>query len=388
MRVLLSDGSSLTSRQCATLLAGAGHQVGVLLPQPLALTRATVAVRRWHRVPRYGPDPLGWAAAALAVLDAGGYDVILPTSEQVAVLSLLIDDVTRRGAATAVPPYSALCRVQDKLAAEALLTQLGLPRPRATVAAAPEQLLCAALPAYLKAPIGTASTGVRYATSTADLAAAVPAFTALGAFGLGGVLIQQPVAGPLVMVQAVFDNGRLVAASASRRDREGASGGASLKTTVPLGPITTDLERLGTALTWHGALSLDVIDSPDGPVIVDINPRLVEPGNAAAAGLDLVATLLEVAGGLSPRRRPDPKPDVRTHQLLLALLAAAATAKPRRALVFELARAATHSGPYRHSREELTPLAGDPIAAVALVSASCAAPVRPVHKRAPRSQWW
>jgi len=32
MRVLLSDGSGLTSRQCAGLLGAAGHRVGVLAP--------------------------------------------------------------------------------------------------------------------------------------------------------------------------------------------------------------------------------------------------------------------------------------------------------------------------------------------------------------------
>ena len=32
MRILLSDGAGLTSRQCATVLARAGHQVEALSP--------------------------------------------------------------------------------------------------------------------------------------------------------------------------------------------------------------------------------------------------------------------------------------------------------------------------------------------------------------------
>ena len=37
MFVLLSDGAGLTARQCATLLAAAGHRVEALSPDPLCL---------------------------------------------------------------------------------------------------------------------------------------------------------------------------------------------------------------------------------------------------------------------------------------------------------------------------------------------------------------
>jgi uncharacterized protein YbjT (DUF2867 family) len=68
MRVLLSDGSGLTARQAATQLAAAGHTVEVLTPDSFALTRFTRHVTRVHKVPAYGPDPLRWLDAALAVL--------------------------------------------------------------------------------------------------------------------------------------------------------------------------------------------------------------------------------------------------------------------------------------------------------------------------------
>ena len=51
MKVLLSDGAGLTARQTATLLAGAGHRVEVLSPDPFCLCRFTVHVRRVHRAP-------------------------------------------------------------------------------------------------------------------------------------------------------------------------------------------------------------------------------------------------------------------------------------------------------------------------------------------------
>ena len=67
MLVLLSDGAGLTGRQCATVLARAGHSVEALSPAGLCLGRMTRHVRRVHRVPAIGRDPFGWLDAALEV---------------------------------------------------------------------------------------------------------------------------------------------------------------------------------------------------------------------------------------------------------------------------------------------------------------------------------
>ena len=52
MRVLLTEGNGLTSRQVATHLDRLGHHVEVLTPDPLCLARFTKHVRRLHRSPR------------------------------------------------------------------------------------------------------------------------------------------------------------------------------------------------------------------------------------------------------------------------------------------------------------------------------------------------
>ena len=144
-------------------------------------------------------------------------------------------------------------------------------------------------------PIGTASAGVRRAGSPDELRQVAADYERLGAFGPEGVLVQQPVAGPLAMVQAVFARGELVAFHACERVREGASGGASHKLGLDLPEAREHMARLGAALDWHGALSADVILGPDGPRFIDINPRLVEPVNALASGVDLAGALVEVA---------------------------------------------------------------------------------------------
>jgi hypothetical protein len=372
MRVLLSDGSGLTARQTAWLLRRNGHEVGVLTSDPWALTRFTSAVRRLHRVPPYGDDPLTWVEAALTI--ARDYDVLLPTQEQAAVLALVRD---RIGAKTAVPDFAALRRVQDKVSAERLLVELGLPRPPGYIAHTPAQLRAGA---FLKAPIGTASQGVHYVRHAHELPAVAATLVAQRAFELGGVLVQERVEGTLLMVQAVFADGRLLALHANTRDRTGSGGGAVHKTSVSAEPLVSTVERIGAALRWHGALSLDAIDAADGPVVIDVNPRLVEPGNAALAGLDLVDLLCAVARGDAPHGGLRSRPGVRTHQLVLGLLSAAAE-RGRRGVAGELCAAVGRLGRYTGSNEELGPLRRDVKAAALLAGLSGALLVAPGLQR-------
>ena len=119
------------------------------------------------------------------------------------------------------------------------------------------------------------------------------------------------------------------------------------------------MDRLGRRLAWHGALSFDAIVTADGPVVIDVNPRLVEPGNAMAAGTDLVAALLAVATGAAAPLSGESRPGVTTHQLLMAILGAAQRTGRRGAVAGEVAAALAHRGPYAGSREELLPLRDD-----------------------------
>ena len=377
MRVLLTDGSGLTARQVATQLARAGHTVDVLASDPLALTRFTRHVRRVHRVPRYGVDPFGWLDAAVAIYSAGGFDLLFPTQEQVAVLSASGERLRSRGVRTAVPPFDALVRVQDKLAALATLAELHLPQPDAAVVATGEELVAwDRLPIFVKTPIGTATSGVAFASNQAELRDVALTWEAAGLF-TDGALVQSPVVGELVMIQAIFCRGDLVASHANLRVREGASGGASHKRSIDLPVVRDHLGVLGRHLAWHGALSIDAILTADGPSYIDINPRLVEPGNAMRAGVDLVGAMLDIATRAQPERQSPGRPGVATHQLLLAVLGTAQHEGTRRAVLAELLGALRHRGDYEDSTEELTPIRGDLRAAIPVVAAGSATLARP-----------
>ena len=381
MFILLSDGAGLTARQCATVLSRAGHQVEALCAERLCLCGMTRHVRRVHRVPGIGTDPFGWLEVAVDLAARRHAEVLLPVQEQVAVMSLQRDRIEAAGLLTAVPDFWALARVQDKVSAFGTLTQAGLPQPPAVVATNPAELEAAgALPAFVKTPIGTASAGVCRVETRAGLRRLAAGYEREGVFAAGGVLVQQPADGPLVMVQSVFAHGEMVAFHACQRVREGAAGGASHKLGLDLPEVREHLAALGAALRWHGALSADVILGRAGAQFIDINPRLVEPVNALASGVDLVRALVEVACTGTSAPQPPGRPGARTHQLLLAVLGAAQHGG-RREIVRELGNALTGRGDYRASREELTPAGGDPLAALPVVLTAAITLVQPAAWR-------
>jgi hypothetical protein len=257
MRILLSEGSGLTSRQVATRLGELGHEVEILSSEPFCLTRFTRHVRKVNSVPPFGGAPLAWLEAAERVVQARHIDLLFPTQEQVAVLSALADE---RRVPTIVPTFKALRRVQDKISASRTLAELAIPQPVSVVAQTARDLdAVRTFPVFVKHPIGTASSGVRRADNRAELEIAA------NALGLGAceLLVQQQSTGMLAMVQAVADRGRLVACHANLRLREGAGGGAALKESVVLPAMARHLDKLMSALGWHGALSVDVIVTPD-----------------------------------------------------------------------------------------------------------------------------
>ena len=371
MRILLSEGSGLTSRQVAGQLGSLGHAVEILSSSKICLTRFTRHVKAVHDVPRFGLDPFGWLAAAERISAERKTDLLFPTQEQVTVLSVRQKHLR---VATIVPPFASLARVQDKISAFRTLKAIGVPQPQTFVISSADDLRqVTTYPVFVKRPVSTASSGVRRATNAQELG------TAARKFGLGQseLIAQSQASGPLAMVQAVAERGRLVAHHACLRLREGVGGGASLKESITLPGLAEMLARLAAALEWNGALSMDLIVAEDGPVVIDVNPRLVEPPNALAAGVDLVAAMLDVAGAAPAQVRPTGGAGKRTRQTLLAILGAAELQGARGAVLCEAFNAIFARGDYAGSTEELTPVARDPVAVVPVAAALVATLIHP-----------
>jgi biotin carboxylase len=383
VRILLTEGAGLTSRQVATRLDQLGHDVSAAVSDPLCLARFTRHVRKLHRVPAFGPAPVAWFEGVLDVAARAHIDVIFPTQEQVTVLSHQLPRLLGAGLATAVPPFAALEQVQDKLSALRMLARLEVAQPRTLVVQDPSEAVdWNSFPAYVKAPVGTGSAGVRRVSDAAGLAQAVRHFVATGACLDGGVLVQEALTGTFVMAQCVFATGSLVAFHANERVQEGANGSAAAKASVDAPGLRAELARLGEALAWHGALSVDAIVVDTRAYIIDLNPRLVEPGNALAAGTDMVSALLAVAMGTPVVASSPSRPGVRTHQFLMALLGAAQRTERRRTVLTEIVRRLRRRGVYTHSTEELLPWRGDLRTMILPLAAALATMIRPALWRA------
>src|SRR5262245_36031982 len=80
--ILLSEGSSLSSRETITALGRAGHEIELLTSDAHCLGRFSKFVRAVHSAPTAGSDPSGYLAAALEVIAKRKIDVLLPVHEQ------------------------------------------------------------------------------------------------------------------------------------------------------------------------------------------------------------------------------------------------------------------------------------------------------------------
>jgi hypothetical protein len=364
-RVLLTEGSSLTAREVVTCLGPAGHHIEVMDPDPLCLARISRWVRKLHRCPHAGSDPLGYLGRLADIVAERAIDVVLPTHEQAWLLSVgrrLLPERVRYAVADA----AAFARVQSKVAFAQLLDEHGLPQPRWRPVASAADLADIAFPYWLKRAFSTAGQGVRAVTDRASRDEAVRTLLGDGV----AALAQEPAPGQYGQVQALFDRGRMVAVHTNVQRASGVGGSAAARLSVDHPAPRAHVAALGEALGWHGGITLDYLHENGAPSYIECNPRTVEPGNAAASGVNLpdLQVRLTLGEPLEPRAG---RPGVRTHGTLALLLGAAARGAGRGALCAELANAIRHRAVYDESSEQLTPVRADPpsLAPLAFVAA-------------------
>lgn len=378
--MLLSEGSSLTAREFVAVLGARGIDVEVASPtrRPLA------SFSRWCRavrpVPAPGDDPVGYLRALDALLAAGRCTALLATHEQAWLLAAGERYLPHARERLAVAGAGAFERVQSKISFAALCDELGIPQPAWHEVGCEADLDRVGYPVWVKAAYSTAGRGVRRAATRAE---AVSAWRALGGAGPSGdpvkVMVQAPAAGAYRQVAALFDRGRLIAAACSQRIGLGAGGSAAARLSVADPGAVDAVVRLGRELEWHGGLTCDYFaDGAGRRLFIECNPRTTEPGNAAAAGVDLPSLTIALAtGGPLPRAPLIARAGVRTRSTMALALGAAETRGTRRAVVGALGRALGGRGPLRGSREVLTPVLRDPPGLVPALAAVGAVLVRP-----------
>ena len=363
LKVLLSEGASLSARQTISALGPTGARIEVCDPDPLCLGRFSRFVRAWHRCPRWNVDPVGYLQFLADRLAADRYDVLLAVHDQAFLLARFRADLMRR-VGLGVPDFAALERLQSKAEFIRVLDELDLPHPPTALVRTRRELEAAATPAcYMKLAYSTAGCGVWRVSEQSELRAVADRLEAAGLLdGRHEVLVQQPASGVLRVIQAVYQRGRLVGAHCSQARAQGVGGSAWARESV-LDPLVLEhLAALGSHLDWHGGLCMDYLHDPETgrPSYIDANPRPGETLNATLSGLNLSQLLVQVSLDQDVPPSPTPRPGVRTHTLVMSLMALAHDGASRRRLLAELRRARAHRAPYDASQDEITRPREDP----------------------------
>jgi biotin carboxylase len=274
----------------------------------------------------------------------------------------------------ALPDFENYRIAHGKAGFSRLLDRLGLPQPATQIVKSESEVRDAIrFPCLIKTSVGTASRGVWLVRNDDDLEIALHDLNASDAFA-DEVLVQAWVAGATEKAQAVFCRGRLVGFHAYRQIAAGAGGGDAIKQSVSRPRLRAHVAAIGETLAWHGALSVDCIlrDDDDAPLLIDCNPRLVEPMSAYLAGVDLVGLLLQISRGQTPAALPESRAGVRTHLAMQALLGCALRGGTRRDVVRECWRLWGGREPYAESTEELTPMRLDWVGSIPLMMTATA----------------
>jgi hypothetical protein len=363
LRVLLTEGSSLTSREIVTCLGSAGYHLEVVDPDPFCISRFSRWVHRVHRCPSGATDPVGYLDRLTAVVAERSIDVVLPTHEQAWLLAVGRSRLPEN-LAVAVATAEAFDRVQSKIEFARLLDELGAPQPRWRPVEDEHDVADLGFPFWLKAPFSTAGQGVRHVTDERTRDAALAELSSRHDV----LMAQEHASGRYGQVQALFDHGRLVAVHTSVQVGTGMGGSAAARLGVDHPEARHHAETVGGALAWHGGLTLDYLHEGGSPCFIECNPRTVEPANATASGVNIPDLQVQLSAGRSlPPSTQVGRPGTRTHSTLALLLGVADRTGSRRSVQSELRDALTHRRQYESSTEELTPILRDPPSLVPLM---------------------
>ena len=253
---MFTEGASLSARQTLYPL-GPLHEIDVMDPDPLCQGRFSSYVRRFIRSPSFSKQPAEFLRFLVSLLRRERYDVLLPTHEQVYLLSRFRDALAPR-VGLALPEFAALERLQNKAHFSRLLTELELPQPQTVIVQRPEELDGPwQFPFYLKLAHSTAGGGVFLIEDADALRGRVVELEAKGLLtGKSEVLVQQPARGVLSTGQAVFNRGQMIGIHCFEARRLGVGGMSTARASADHPLVRQQIHKIGEFLSWHVRYSL------------------------------------------------------------------------------------------------------------------------------------
>jgi predicted ATP-grasp superfamily ATP-dependent carboligase len=222
--------------------------------------------------PSPAADPTAFAAEIARIASQSSIELILPMFEEVFYLAAQharISEVTRLYA----PPFRTLARVHHKGAFQELCEKLQIQTPRSVVAH-DEAELGAALdqfPRYFGRAAFSRG-GVGLLTNTGPLAGQL-AIEDCEPTRANPWVVQEFVDGPMHCTYSALHDGAVASHMSYRAPRQWEhSTGIQFVSVNPSDTLPL-VERLGRELSWDGQISLDFVNTGDGLVMIECNPR-------------------------------------------------------------------------------------------------------------------
>ncbi|EHJ51538.1 ATP-grasp domain protein [Streptococcus macacae NCTC 11558] len=309
------------------MLLKEGYKVDVLSPSKLSIAAFS---RLTHRIPTVDVNrfPIDYLKQVDQLCRQENYAAILPTHEEGWLLANGKKFLPTR-LPIALADKEQFEKLAGKIAFAEMSDQLNLPIPKWERV---EKLESISLPYpyWLKADYGTAGRSVYKITSKEDLARAADVLLANDEKWM----VQQDIKGEYGQVQAIFNQGKLLAVHSSIKIASGAGGSAAARLSIESEITKKHVEKLGSYLKWHGSLTLDFIRVHHQFYYIECNPRMVEPANAYKAGVNFPKMMIALSNG--SYSQPDigiGKAGVKTHSLLALIIGTAERTKSRKKIL-------------------------------------------------------
>jgi predicted ATP-grasp superfamily ATP-dependent carboligase len=258
-------------------------------------------------------DPAQFASDVERIAEINEIEVVIPMFEEVFYLAAQHERISKVTKLYA-PPFRTLAQVHDKGTFQELCDRLQIRTPHTTLAHSPEELqkAIATYPRYF-ARAAFSRGGVGLLTNTGPLAGAL-ALDACQPTEANPWLVQEFVDGSMHCTYSALHEGKVATHMSYRAPRQWEhSTGIQFLSVDPSDTLPT-VEKLGNELAWDGQMSLDFIETEDGLVMIECNPRPTD-------GVLLMTPEELERGLLAPEDETLQVPAGRTSQLDFAVFA-------------------------------------------------------------------
>ena len=217
-------------------------------------------------------DPAGFAADVERIASENRIDVVLPMFEEVFYLAAQHERLSKVTKLYA-PAFRTLAQVHDKGTFQELCDRLEIRTPRTVLAHTGDELqkAVAEFPEYF-ARAAFSRGGVGLLTNTGPLAGHL-SLDDCHPTEANPWLVQEFVGGPMHCTYSALHDGQVASHMSYRAPRQWEHSTGIQFLSVDPGDTLPTVEKLGSDLGWDGQMSLDFIETGEGLVMIECNPR-------------------------------------------------------------------------------------------------------------------